>query len=374
MTTQQEARALMKQLHADHIRAAVARINGGDKGGFAESTKYDLLLNGQHYAPKRVIGLALNELSGLEFDPYHFKGGEASLCFKTLQRLKFEVVDKDGKSFPKPKYEILTRDWVIDALKALQGRATPSEIQAWIIPRRADFKVSNIGPDLQLLTVNHAARSNHFHNKRPRRCDTGDEFDLLYQEPSGRYVFYEPKKHGVWELAKVHGDSKLRPRLVVTPADSAALLGALEEAEANKQFDARNAEDGREKVMRPIALRRGQPKFRRDLLAAYEGKCAVSRCDAQDALEAAHIIPYKGEHTNSVRNGLLLRADIHTLFDLGLFRVDPSNCTVVLAPQLADSTYSKFAGVKLHVPKLAALHPDPEALRIHGESSLARGP
>jgi hypothetical protein len=363
---------LMKQLHPDHIKAAVARIDAGDLGGFAESTKYDLLLGGKRYAPKRVIGLALNELSGLTFDPYDFKGGEASNCFKTLQRLHFDVVDKSGKHFPKPKYNLLTREWVIDALKALGGRATPAEIQAWIKPRRPDFKASNVGPDLQLLTVNHQARSNHFHNKKPRRCDGGDEFDLLFQEDSGHYVFYEPKVHGIWELAQMPGDIKLRPRLVLNTKDSAAMLAALQKAEANHEFDAKNAEDARERAMRQIALRQGQPKFRRDLLTAYGGKCAVTRCDAHDALEAAHIVRYKGKHTNSVRNGLLLRADIHTLFDVGLFRVDPKTYKIVIAPQLARTTYASLAGVKLHLPHLPSLYPDPEALKSHGDDSLAK--
>jgi hypothetical protein len=367
MTSPQEARELMKQLKPDHIALAISRIDAGEAGGFADSTKYDLLLKGKRYAPKRVIGLALNSLSGLTFDPYAFKGGEASLCFRTLQRLNFDIVDKDGKDFPRPKYEMLTRDWVVEAIKALSGRATPAQIQAWIVPRRPDFKVSNVVPDLQLLTVNAPARSNHFHNKKPRRCDTGDDFDLLFLETSGQYVFYDPKKHGVWELAHVQGDAKLRPRLVLGAAEASGLLAAQEQAEINKDFDAKSTQDAREKVLRQIALRQGQPKFRRDLIAAYEGKCAVTRCDVQDALEAAHIVPFKGPQTNSVRNGLLLRADIHTLFDLGLFRIDPATYTVILSPALMAGSYAGLAGIKLNLPRLAALFPDPEAFEVHGE-------
>ena len=126
-------------------------------------------------------------------------------------------------------------------------------------------------------------------------------------------MFYDPKVHGVWELAKVEGDTKLRPRLVLEAADSAALLEALNTAESKHDFDAKDTKDARKKVMRAIVLRRGQPEFRRDLIAAYEGRCAVTGCDLVDALEAAHIVPHRGTHTNVVRNGLLLRADIHTL-------------------------------------------------------------
>ena len=93
----------------------------------------------------------------------------------------------------------------------------------------------------------------------------------------------------------------------------------------------------------------------------------MTRCDVQDALEAAHIVPFKSLHTNTVRNGLLLRADIHTLFDLALFRIDPVTMQVVLSPTLKSGSYAGLAGTKLHLPRLEALAPDPEALKVHGE-------
>ena len=79
--------------------------------------------------------------------------------------------------------------------------------------------------------------------------------------------------------------------------------------------------------------RRGQSVFRKQLLAAYNGQCAITRCDVEDVLEAAHIISYKGEETNHIGNGLLLRADIHTLFDLGLLAVDATSMRLLVSPQ-----------------------------------------
>ena len=75
---------------------------------------------------------------------------------------------------------------------------------------------------------------------------------------------------------------------------------------AEDEFDPENIQDAREKTARTIFIRRGQSKFRKKLIDAYEAKCAFSRCDALPALEAAHIIPYKGDNTNHVSNGLLL--------------------------------------------------------------------
>lgn len=88
----------------------------------------------------------------------------------------------------------------------------------------------------------------------------------------------------------------------------------------SRGFDASSIVDARERVLGQIVRRRGQQEFREKLLVAYEGRCAITGCDAIEALEAAHIVPYLGTETNHVQNGLLLRADIHTLFDLGCLR------------------------------------------------------
>ncbi|HRH44455.1 MAG TPA: HNH endonuclease [Pyrinomonadaceae bacterium] len=115
------------------------------------------------------------------------------------------------------------------------------------------------------------------------------------------------------------------------------------------EFNPQNIEDARKKIYTSIAVRRGQQKFRQMLIEAYEGKCAVTGCEVKETLEAAHIIPYKGEHTNKLGNGILLRADIHTLFDLGLIAIDTNTMSVILAPTLINTDYNQFNGVELKV-------------------------
>ncbi|MCA9794905.1 MAG: HNH endonuclease, partial [Candidatus Eremiobacteraeota bacterium] len=80
--------------------------------------------------------------------------------------------------------------------------------------------------------------------------------------------------------------------------------------------------DTRQRIERSILSRRGQTSFRQALLTAQK-VCAVSGCGLVDILEAAHISPYRGEKDNHTTNGLLLRADIHTLFDLHLLGIEP---------------------------------------------------
>ena len=87
--------------------------------------------------------------------------------------------------------------------------------------------------------------------------------------------------------------------------------------------------------MRAIRQRRGQQKFR-DNLVKRHGACQVTGCRILDVLEAAHINSYRGEKDNHVSNGLLLRADIHTLFDLDLLGIDPDTLTIWLAESVVN--------------------------------------
>lgn len=124
----------------------------------------------------------------------------------------------------------------------------------------------------------------------------------------------------------------------------AALRSALAtgRAEASRlAIDVDLSMDARVVVETKIKLRQGQPGFRRSLLAAYSGRCCITGCAVEPTLEAAHIHPYLGAHTNVVSNGLLLRADVHTLFDLRLITVRPDG-EVRTAPTLAGTPYASY--------------------------------
>jgi hypothetical protein len=56
------------------------------------------------------------------------------------------------------------------------------------------------------------------------------------------------------------------------------------------------------------------------LIAQYGGRCVVTRTSIVEVLEAAHIRPFSCKGTEDVDNGLLLRVDIHNLFDADLVR------------------------------------------------------
>lgn len=126
-----------------------------------------------------------------------------------------------------------------------------------------------------------------------------------------------------------------------------------------------------ERVWKQIQERRGQPAFRARLLAAYGSRCAITGCDVKDALEAAHITPFSQEQSFSMQNGLLLRADLHTLFDLHLVSIDPKTLQVCVAPHLHGS-YSEVHGEPLSIPSASRDRPELARIRQHHEVWLSR--
>ena len=123
--------------------------------------------------------------------------------------------------------------------------------------------------------------------------------------------------------------------------------------------------DRRPRGFLEAVLRPGQLRFRATLLHAY-GQCCMTGSRLVDTLEAAHIMPYRGVSFDHVQNGLLLRADLHRLYDRLLIGVDPDSLRVRLSPKLsAYPEYSQLAGRRLRIPRSKQYRPSPEALRDH---------
>ena len=138
------------------------------------------------------------------------------------------------------------------------------------------------------------------------------------------------------------------------------------------EFDPETLNEAREYQAKQIVARRGQSQFRQQLLEAYGEQCAFSSYSPKEALEAAHIIPYCGADSDHITNGLLLRADIHTLFDQGLISIDvsnPDNWAVILSPTLMASSYSYLNGKTVRLPQNTKLRPNLKAIQWHREQS-----
>lgn len=115
-------------------------------------------------------------------------------------------------------------------------------------------------------------------------------------------------------------------------------------------FNPEDVIDERKKVRRAIIQREGQTKFRRQVLKAYSNKCAVSGTEVEQVLEAAHITPYLGKVTNNVSNGLLLRSDIHMLWDKFLLYIDPETKIISVSEELYETEYYLYNGRLMNLP------------------------
>ena len=148
-----------------------------------------------------------------------------------------------------------------------------------------------------------------------------------------------------------------RTRMRQAPAEEA------ESAESRHEFDPASIEDARRRTARTIVQRRGQRAFRESLMEAYSGRCAVTGCPAAEVLEAAHIFPYMGPATNDVTNGILLRSDVHLLFDLGLVEFEPPTFKIRVSQALKGTEYERYNGAQLRLPKKRRLWPSKAALK-----------
>jgi len=118
-----------------------------------------------------------------------------------------------------------------------------------------------------------------------------------------------------------------------------------------------------------IRPRLGQGLFSLAVRDAYEGACAITREHSVPVLEAAHIKPYSRGGQHRVSNGLLLRRDLHRLYDRGYVTVTPDYCFRV-GDRLRDEfkngrTYYDLNGAKIHLPEQPALRPSQQLLDWH---------
>lgn len=119
-----------------------------------------------------------------------------------------------------------------------------------------------------------------------------------------------------------------------------------------------------------VKPRLGQASFRVLVTDAYKRRCAITGENTLVALEAAHIVPYANVGTHDVTNGLLLRADFHRLFDVGLVGVTP-DLRVKISPRIREAYFNGKAYYRMNdqplsvVPVRPDLRPDPDRLDWH---------
>ena len=119
----------------------------------------------------------------------------------------------------------------------------------------------------------------------------------------------------------------------------------------------------RQKKLGEQARRPGQQAFSETIRWNYRNRCAVTGCVTPAALEAAHISTRTGHDDNSAANGILLRSDIHTLFDRFLITLSEDCARVEVGRELTDPSYAFLKTVAVARPDKDA--PSTENLRKH---------
>ncbi|MBI4018374.1 MAG: HNH endonuclease [Candidatus Aenigmarchaeota archaeon] len=120
---------------------------------------------------------------------------------------------------------------------------------------------------------------------------------------------------------------------------------------------------------RLILPRLGQGTFRLVVTDAYERRCAITEEKTLPTLEAAHIKPYSDGGEHEARNGILLRRDIHPLFDRGYvtitrdLRFEVSKC--IHQEFENGKNYYALHGRRIRTPGNPALRPDAALLDWH---------
>jgi putative restriction endonuclease len=123
---------------------------------------------------------------------------------------------------------------------------------------------------------------------------------------------------------------------------------------------------------RLVTPRLGQNGFKSLVLSSYQRRCAITGARITPTLEAAHIRPIAAEGQHRVDNGLLLRSDVHVLFDAGYLGLDEQHRLHVskrLRSEFGNGEefYSR-AGNTISVPERKADRPSREAVQWHMDS------
>jgi len=131
-------------------------------------------------------------------------------------------------------------------------------------------------------------------------------------------------------------------------------------------------EGGRYGTPTLVAPRLGQGSFRIVVTDAYNRRCAVTQERTLPALEASHIKPFGESGPRDVRNGLLLRSDLHRLFDTGYVTISPDYHFEVSRRIKAEyengRDYYRMHGASIHLPQSHVERPAQEYVAWHNEN------
>lgn len=102
-------------------------------------------------------------------------------------------------------FDPTTPNWklTLEAITALNGVASIPEIERYFIEHfPPEKRAGNVRYEVTALAVNANSRVHYSAGKQVRKTNSGNQYDRLFHRPDGKYEFYLPEKHGIWEIAR----------------------------------------------------------------------------------------------------------------------------------------------------------------------------
>lgn len=343
-----------REIEIEHVEQAARSIAEKGIPPSRGSRQFDVIVSGKPYPPKYLLSVATRLATGKELSAWSFITTEAR---HFLTRRDFKVVEKRKRN-----HQIEVPIVV----------ATPSFVIRWDdIDCRDVIPLSWLANGRNLTGVEHEMRDRSARLQGKARCDA------VVESKTAR-LDYRPYRNFNRKSEVEFGETRVsfssEPSLIVGNIEwrSEDLPQQVIQGEAEEcilqQRPVRRYVRPKKSAQKISALRRerpGQRRFREALEFAYGNCCCISGCGVSNALEGAHIDPYESPASDHTCNGLLLRKDIHALFDAHLISADPQTHLIVIAPQLSHTEYAKFKGKRLSPPTDSSDATDEVALTRH---------
>lgn len=354
--------------------------------GFAPATVYRVAERGRQYDSKAIVGVAHGYATGQFLKASDFSGGQQTVV-KTLEALGFSFAPATAES---------TRSWLVTTksdYRRLGGYtkydddpsshysydsnvansrqvAVGDRLVFWdeetligasavasIDQRPGTKKISRCA---ECGTTNIASRK----TKSPRfRCDDCHaEFEVPVIDEVEVTHYQTDHQQGWVDLAGLLDGPTLRgltgySQNSIRRIDWSQFASAVEAAAGPTALTpvsiAQAQVLGGGHTLRQVSVRIGQPAFRAELVHKYGAVCAFSGPAPAEALEACHLYSYAEIGRHDVEGGLLLRRDLHRLFDQGLLAVTRDGLIDVADSLKPYELYSGLHGQSLKVPTTA---------------------
>lgn len=365
------------------------------KYGFAPARQYRVAEHGRQYDSKAIVGVAHGYATGQFWTASDFSGGQQTVV-KTLQVLGFNFA---------PTAVDETRAWLVttksdyrrlggstkyddDPTSHYSYDSNVANSRQLAVGDRLVFwdETTLIGAstvasiDQQLgtkrisrcpncSTTNIAARK----TKSPRfRCDDCHaEFEVPVHDDVEVTLYQTDHQQGWVDLAGVLDGAALREmtgysqnsiRRIDWNQFASAVQSVAGPTALTTVSIAQDQIIGGGHTLRQVSVRVGQPAFRAELIRKYGAGCAFSGPAPAEALEACHLYSYAEVGRHDVEGGLLLRRDLHRLFDQGLLAVTKDGTIDVADAIKKYELYSELHGRPL---KVAMTGRQRDWLRLH---------